>query len=136
MCSNLRSWDIGFSWYYGENIHKSCIDYIITHKQTRHTKPPSLLKKNYQYFIERYLKHLILSNATKRWMLCQVLNFYNSIFGVMKFTRFENNTLCFQNMFSKDLKYVNDIADDNRLIIIILFKYIKPEEQFANILYM
>lgn len=54
----------------------------------------------------------------------------------MKFTRFENNTLCFQNMFSKDLKYVNDIADDNRLIIKILFKYIKPKEQFANILYM
>lgn len=43
--------------------------------------------------------------------------------------------ICFQNIFSKDLKYVNDIADDNRLIIKILFKYIKPKEQFANILY-
>lgn len=52
MRSNLRSGDIGFSWYYGENIHKSCIDYIITNKQTRPTKPPSLFKKKYQYFIE------------------------------------------------------------------------------------
>lgn len=45
MRSNLSSGNIGFSWYYGENIHKSCIDYKITHKQTRPTKSPSLLKK-------------------------------------------------------------------------------------------
>lgn len=64
-------------------------------------------------------------------MLRHLPNVYNSIFGIMKFTRFENKTLCFQNMFSKDLKYVNDIADDNRLIIKILFKYSKPKEQFA-----
>lgn len=72
-------------------------------------------------------------------MLRHLPNFYNSIFGVMKFTRFEYKTLslnCFQNVLSKDLKYVNDIADDNKLIIKILFKYIKPKEQFANILYM
>lgn len=73
-------------------------------------------------------------------LICQLLNFYNSMFGVMKFTmkfRFENKLFYFKNVFiSKDLKYVNDIADDNRLFIKILFKYIKPKEKFAKILYM
>lgn len=42
-----------------------------------------------------------------------------------KIFMFKNKTLCFQNWFDKDLKYVKDIVDENVL---------KPMEFFSNIL--